>query len=73
MTLWQSGTLAATLGLGEPGTLAPAALFALAHGLLVYILAALVLAHIGGAVFHIAVLRDQTHMRMWPPWAVKDR
>jgi cytochrome b561 len=69
LTLWQAGTLGLALGLGEAGSPAPAALFALAHGLLVYILAALVLAHIGGVVFHIAVLRDQTHMRMWPPWS----
>ena len=69
LTLWQAGTLGVTLGLSEAAPPAPAALFALAHGLLVYILAALVLAHIGGVIFHMAVLRDQTHRRMWPPWS----
>ena len=72
MTLCQAGTLTATFGLGVADRLAPAALFALAHGLLVYILAALVLAHFGGVVYHIVVLRDRTHMRMWPPWTRKN-
>jgi cytochrome b561 len=70
LTLWQAGTLGVTFGLSEVGAPAPAALFALAHGIFVYILAALVIAHIGGVIFHVVVWRDQIHMRMWPPWTL---